>query len=318
MPNAVLFNVYGTSEFWDATWYDPRESKNCEHKTVPIGKPIPNVEVYILDVYGTPVPIGIRGELYVGGIALARGYVSRPELEAEKFVRHPFSPISGTRLYKTGDMARYLVDGNIEFLGRKDEQVKLRGFRIELGEIDLALRGLPAINDATTVLLEPQQRLVAYVITKDGLAPADDELRQSLREMLPEYMVPSTFVAVDKFPLTPSGKIDRRLLALRRAMPAIAPRSAKKAKARNGTEQIIASVWQRALGEQVVGVDENFFDIGGHSLLIPRVQSLIRAKLRCELKVTDLFKYPTIRALANHIENVYQAKQLDALAIRQK
>ena len=237
--------------------------------TIPIGRPIANTRVYILDTHRLPVPIGVAGELYIGGAGVARGYLNRPELTAERFIESPFVP--GDRLYKTGDLARYLADGTIEFLGRNDFQVKIRGFRIELGEIEARLGQYDGIRDAVVLAREDtpgDKRLVAYYTTGDTHPIALDELRAQLLATLPEYMVPSAYVALDAFPLTPNGKLDRKALPA----PDGSAYAVRAYEAPSGEiETAIAQIWCALLDLPRVGRQDNFFALGGHSLLVIRV-----------------------------------------------
>ncbi|HEY0604618.1 MAG TPA: beta-ketoacyl synthase N-terminal-like domain-containing protein, partial [Herpetosiphonaceae bacterium] len=324
---------------------------------------IANTQIHLLDAQQQPLPVGVPGELYIGGVQLARGYRNRPALTAERFLPDPFSETPGARLYRTGDRARYRADGSIEFLGRTDDQVKLRGYRVELGEIEASLRQHPDVRDAVVLLREDRpgdRRLVAYVTeeqrTKEQRAKEQNEgqnqeprtknqepgtetppwpaatdgyplgaadrgsgqegrgnegltknqgegllpsLRSFLRERLPEYMLPGVFVTLDALPLTANGKVDRRALPVpeagrdESATPLVAPRS--------GIEQAIAAVWQDVLGVERVGVHDNFFDLGGHSLLLAQVHTRLRELLRADLALVDLFRYPTISALAAYL-----------------
>jgi amino acid adenylation domain-containing protein len=303
MPGSDLFNLYGASEFWDATWFDPRRANRKMVTSVPIGRPISNVETYILDPSLNPVPIGVPGELYIGGAGLARGYVDRPDIEQQNFIPHLFSTSSGTKLYRTGDLARYLADGNIELLGRKDLQVKLRGFRIELGEVEASLRGCRNVRDAVTILHEKteEQILVSYVVMDTDQLMCPDMIRTRLKTTLPDYMIPSVFVAVPKLPLTPSGKVDRRSLPACGLTPVSITRRLDVPT--SSTEQTLKSVWKEILSADDIGTNENFFDIGGHSLLMFKVHSKLAQAVRCNLSITDLFRYPTIRSLANFIDS---------------
>jgi len=251
----------------------------------------------VLDARLQPAPIGVAGELHIGGAGLARGYLHRPELTEAKFIEHPFS--AGERLYKTGDTARWLPDGNLEFLGRMDQQIKMRGFRIEPEEIETLLRRHPAIADVAVIAREDvagDRRLAGYVVPSDGDLPHASELRSFLQEKLPEYMVPSVFVKLDTMPLTPSGKLDRRMLprpeaATENATPSFAAPESE-------TERTIAGIWQEVLRVDRVGVDDNFFDLGGYSLLMIQVFARLRRAVRKPFTVTDLFRYPTVAALA--------------------
>jgi acyl-CoA synthetase (AMP-forming)/AMP-acid ligase II len=212
MPDCVLFNLYGTSEVWDVTWYDPREHSGASLRRVPIGRPISNMQVYVLDPHLQPVPVGVTGELFVGGVGLARGYLNRPELTAEKFIPHPFRDEPGACLYRTGDLVRYLPDGNLEFIGRIDHLVKLRGFRIELGEVEAVLNQHENVRQAAVIAHEVQpgdQRLIAYLVPQMDVKLSAADLRAFLREKLPEHMLPGAFEFLDSLPLTPSGKVNR-------------------------------------------------------------------------------------------------------------
>ncbi|MBD9653175.1 non-ribosomal peptide synthetase, partial [Ensifer sp. ENS09] len=246
---------------------------------IPIGRPISNTQIYILDAYGAPVPLGVVGELYIGGAGVARGYLNRPDLTAERFQLNPFSHDAGSRMYRTGDLARYLQDGNIEFLGRNDHQVKIRGFRIELGEVETRLGEHPAVSEAVVVAREDQtgdKRLVAYIVSIDDFAEIGDlasMLRAHLAIHLPDYMVPSAFVHLPAFPLTPNGKLDRRAL----------PAPDDEAYARRGyeapqgeIEQILAAIWSDLLGVDRVSRNDHFFELGGHSLLAVQLMERLR------------------------------------------
>ena len=260
-----LWNVYGPTEttIW-STLYQVKEATG----SIPVGRPIANTTLYLLDQNRQLVPVGVPGELYIGGDGLARGYLNRPELTAERFVPHPFSDKPGEHLYRTGDLARYLPDGNIEILGRIDHQVKVRGFRIELGEIEAALAGHPAVKENVVVVREDtpgDKRLVAYLVSAPEQPPTARELRRYLREQLPDYMVPSAFVSLTSLPLTPNGKVDRKgLPAPERERPAV---SVGSAQVLTPTEALVVKVWQETLKVNQVSVYDNFFDLGGHSLL---------------------------------------------------
>src|SRR6185369_3296145 len=271
------------------------------NERVPIGRPIANIETYILDRQSKPVPLGVAGELHIGGVGLAWGYQNLPDLTAQKFVPHVFSQEPGARLYKTGDLARYLPDGNIEYLGRIDQQVKIRGVRIELGEVQGALSNHPAVTEAVVVAKADgfgEQRLVAYVVTEQALSRS--ELRDHLRELLPEYMAPSFFVFLDALPLTTNGKLDRDALP----DPQYAGTGDVYEAPRTAIEEIVSGIWSEVLKTQQVGVYENFFDLGGHSLLATKVIARVRDLLRVEIPVRSLFEYPTVAALSEHIERV--------------
>ncbi len=293
---AELWNMYGPTEttIW-STCCRVLSSGGGIH----IGRPIDNTAIYILDSNLQPVPVGITGELFIGGDGLARGYLNRPELTAEKFVADPFGREPGARLYRTGDLARYLPDGNIECLGRFDHQVKIRGFRIELGEIESILRRHPAVSETAVVARDDtpgDKRLVGYVVSKNGTIAGVSDLRAHLLAALPDYMVPSAFVALEKLPLTPNGKVDRK------ALPApdhhrpelqqsfVAPRTTM--------EKLLASIWKAVLNVEEVGIHDNFFDLGGHSLLAVRLFSRIQQALNKKFPLAILFEAPTIQLLA--------------------
>ncbi|HEY7766994.1 amino acid adenylation domain-containing protein, partial [Longimicrobium sp.] len=261
----------------------------------PIGRPLGNVRLYVCDEFGSPQPVGVPGELLIGGAGVARGYLGRSGLTAERFVPDPFSA-EGARLYRTGDRARWRADGTLEFLGRLDGQVKIRGFRIEPGEIESVLRAHDSVTDCVVVAREDVPGngwLVAYVV---GGAEAD-ELREHLRRSLPEYMVPADFVVLDQLPLMRNGKLDRG------ALPAPEPVSAGTSYAppRRPLEAALAEIWAEVLGRARVGVKENFFDLGGHSLLLVKVQARLREALDRKIPIADLFRFPTVSALADHL-----------------
>jgi amino acid adenylation domain-containing protein len=300
-----LLNAYGPTETTiTATAFEiaPRPGENTTDQRVPIGRPLANTQIYILDSFLHPVPIGVQGELYIGGTGVARGYLNRPELTAEKFLTDPFSATPGARMYKTGDLARYRADGNIEFLGRADHQVKIRGFRIELGEIEAALGQHPAVREAVVLAREDapvEKRLVAYVVAEREPLPTTTDLRNFLKEKLPEYMVPAVVVLLKALPMTPNGKIDRRALpAPDRSRPElekpfVAPR--------DDLELQLAQIWEEVLGVRPVGVTDNFFELGGHSLLAVRLFALIEKRLGKKLPLTAIFQGATVEHLAGVI-----------------
>ncbi len=294
-----LYNMYGPTE--TTIWSTVERIENVEGPIL-IGRPIDNTRIYILDCSLNPVPVGVSGELWIGGMGLARGYLHRPELTAERFLQDPFSNEPGARMYRTGDLARYRADGRIECLGRLDGQVKIRGHRIELGEIEISLRGQPGIREASVIAREDipgDKRLVAYVVPESGRDPDFDILRASLKETLPEYMLPSAFVKLEKLPLTLSGKVDRRALPAPEMNPAA--RSSQFVPPGTALERTIAEVWEEVLGVSNVGRNSNFFDLGGHSLLLAKVHSRLQSRLGRELAMTQLFRLPTVRALAEHL-----------------
>ncbi|WP_445243564.1 MULTISPECIES: amino acid adenylation domain-containing protein [unclassified Microcoleus] len=295
--NAELHNLYGPTEaavdvsFWACT-------RQRYPGIVPIGRPIANTQLYILDRYLQPLPIGVPGELHIGGAGLARGYLNRPELTAEKFIPNPFSNSPDARLYKTGDRARYLPDGNIEYLGRIDSQVKIRGYRIELGEIEETLRQHSAVRDAVAIARDDgsgNKRLVAYVVLNQNQLPSISNLRGYLQEKLPEYMVPAAFVMLESLPLTPNGKVDGKALpAPDRDRPELEEAFAAPSTA---IEKILAEIWAQVLGLEQVGIDDNFFELGGDSILsIQVISKANQAGLRLTPK--QLFQHQTIAQLA--------------------
>ncbi|ARV60175.1 non-ribosomal peptide synthetase [Nostocales cyanobacterium HT-58-2] len=298
-----LVNCYGPTETTiSATMCDLAGATaiNTTGRDLPIGQAISSVETYVLDSYLQLVPVGVPGELYIGGIALARGYLKRPELTAQRFIPNPYSTEPGARLYKTGDLVRYRLDGNIEFLERIDYQVKLRGFRIELGEIETVLKQHPTVQDAIVLVKEQtEKRLVAYIVPSHKQASTSMELQGFLKEKLPNYMVPSMFVMLEALPLLPNGKVNRH------ALPAPKGISSDLAAAyiapRNEVEKTITTIWQEVLQLEKVGMNDNFFNLGGHSLLVLQVQSKLQKMFNKNILVTDLFKYPNISSLANYL-----------------
>jgi amino acid adenylation domain-containing protein len=297
---AELHNLYGPTEAAvDVTFWACRPDN--PQTIVPIGRPIANTQIYILDAALQPTPIGVAGELHIGGIGLARGYLNRPDLTAQKFIPDPFSQRPGARLYKTGDLARFLPDGNIEYLGRIDHQVKLRGFRIELGEIEAVLGECTGILQAVATVREDiagNKQLVAYVIATPNEDLDVDLLRQELKDKLPEYMVPSRFVVVKEFPMTTSGKVDRKLLPA----PPLERRTAAEVVApRNELEAQVAPVFARILGLPSVGVTDNFFELGGQSLLAGRLLAEIQKITGRQIPLSALFRGATVEALAGLI-----------------
>jgi hypothetical protein len=304
----ALINNYGPTENTVVTTWAAVSSTTETTTAPPIGRPIANTQVYILDAHLQPVPIGVAGELYIGGAGVARGYVNRPELTAEQFLPDLFAHHPGGRLYKTGDLARYRPDGNIEFLGRIDHQIKMRGFRIELGEIETALRQHSAIREAVVLGLEDasgNKRLVAYGVALLPPAPGVEALREFLSKTLPDHMIPSTFVFLETLPLTPNGKVDHRALpapdSLRPDLETryIAPQTE--------VERTLAMIWQQALGLDTVGAHDNFFDLGGHSLLLTKVHSQLQETFKHTISLVDMFRYPTITALAAYLSREQNA-----------
>ncbi|HWI16712.1 MAG TPA: amino acid adenylation domain-containing protein [Vicinamibacterales bacterium] len=295
-----LWNLYGPTEttIWSAARKVERTADAPRDGVDPIGLPIDNTQLYVLDSFLAPQPIGVPGELYIGGDGLARGYLNRPDLTADRYRPDPFSTVPGARLYRTGDLVRRLSSGAIEFLGRVDNQVKIRGFRIELGEIEVALSMHDEVRQAVVVARLDgmgERQLVAYVV-KGGGAVTAEQLRAFLKIRLPEFMIPPVIVMLDAMPLTPNGKIDRNALpAPDRNRPELravfeAPRSP--------IERQIAEIWKTALDVDRVGLDDNFFDLGGHSLLLTRVHARLRSTMAATLSLVEMFQYPTVRTLA--------------------
>jgi amino acid adenylation domain-containing protein len=294
-PAAALHNVYGTSEIWDATWFDPA-LEGSAYVRPPIGRPIANVRTYVLDPRGELCPIGAYGELHVGGIGVARGYLGAAD--DGPFVADPFSSSPGARLYATGDRARQLWDGNVELAGREDDQIKLRGHRVEPAEIEAVLLDRPEIREAVVAAQEVDgeaRSLAAYVVPAAGTAIDAVRLRDDLRTRLPGHMVPAAFVVLDSLPRTPSGKCDRRRLPRVEPQPVRAP---KYERPTGPIEAALSSIWEELLDLETVGRRDNFFDIGGHSLLMFRLQGRIAQTFGIRLAMTELFYHPTIEALA--------------------
>lgn len=298
-----LMNGYGPTESTTfACCYSVDDSAQFG-EVVPIGRPIANTQVYVLDGSLQLVPMGVAGELYIGGAGLARGYLNRPDLTAERFIPHPFSTEPGARLYRTGDLVRYRADGAIEFLGRKDRQVKIRGFRVEVGEIESTLNQHPEIREAIVVAREMppgEKRLVAYVVSHQQPEPSIQNLRSFLKDRLPEYMMPATFVVLDALPLTPNGKVDYQILpepewsGSEHEDAYVAPRTP--------LEEKLAAIWAELFKLARVGVNDNFFELGGHSLLAMQVATRVRNSLGFNLPLRMLFESPTVATLAEALE----------------
>lgn len=326
LPESTLLNLYGSSEVSaDVTCYSLSPQDAVPARVV-IGRPIANTQVYVLDRNLKPVPIGVPGEVYIGGVGLARGYFNRPEMTVERFIPNIFSalhkigmenkpprhqehqefslgfPEVGTRLYKTGDFARYLVDGNLEFLGRIDNQVKIRGSRIELGEIEAALVQYSGVENAVVVAREDRpnhKQLVAYVVAQKEQVITVSELHRFLKEKLPDYMLPSAFVILETLPLLPNGKVDRHSLpAPDQTRPEL---ETTYQPPQNDLEQTIANIWQEVLHVKEVGIYDNFFELGGQSLLLVQVHSKLQKILPQDLSLVEMFQYPTISSLAKYL-----------------
>ncbi len=312
-----LVNMYGITETTVHVTYRPVSSSDLNAGSV-IGVPIPDLQIYILDAHRQPVPVGVTGELHVGGAGVARGYLNRPELTAEKFIPNPFDKTPGARLYQTGDLARWRADGDIEYLGRADDQVKIRGHRIELGEIESALAWHPAVRECVVLAREDSpgdKRLAAYVVAEpDQAGVTAGDLRDFLKVRLPGYMVPSAFVPLESLPLNGNGKIDRKALPVPESNRAelneasVAPSTP--------TEMALAEIWRDVLRVERVGVRDNFFELGGHSLLMTQVISRVRDTFQAELSMRTFFESPTIAELSVAIEELL-AEEISQLSDEQ-
>jgi len=303
-PGAKLLNIYGSSEVAaDVTWHEVREEEEDAQSTVsvPIGRPISNAQVYVLDRNLNAVPVGVRGEIYVGGDGLALGYWQQPEMTGERFVPNPIAPERSDRLYRTGDLGRWRSTGEIEYLGRMDGEVKVRGMRIDLGEIETVLASHRSVEEAVVELSGEgaEQRLVAYVVAGEAGTPSARELRRHVRSKLPEHMAPASYVRVEELPLLPSGKVNRRALA---GLAGVALSDQGTVAARTEVEQKLAGIWAEVLKVKEVGVDQNFFELGGHSLLVLQVMARIRREFDVELGVRTMFEEPTIAGLAGEVQ----------------
>jgi amino acid adenylation domain-containing protein len=304
LSEVELTNGYGPTESTTFACCHRIEAVQGEERGIAIGRPIGNTQVYILDRWLEAVGVGVCGELYIGGEGLARGYLHRPELTAERFVPHPYGERGGERLYRTGDVCRYREDGAIEYVGRMDGQVKVRGHRIELGEIEAAMGQLEGVREVVVAPREDEpgeKRLVAYVVCERGRELKTATMRKQLQEKLPEYMIPAAVVEMEELPLTANGKVDQRRLPapeaerLERVEEQVAPQTE--------VEKVIRRIWEEVLGVERVGVRENFFDLGGHSLLMVQVHGRLQETYGEGLSMTELFKYPTVSALAEHLSS---------------
>jgi aspartate racemase len=326
LGKGVLINGYGPTENTTFTCCHPIDDPSQWKGSVPIGKPIHNTSVHVLDEKMEPVPIGRKGELYTGGAGVALGYWKRDDLTAERFLNDPFSSVPGAKLYRTGDIVRWTADGTIEFIGRADGQVKVRGFRVELGEIENALNDLPSVQDRVVVVrndLPGEKQLVCYVVPKDPLLLADHRaqegflsgIREYLRTRLPDHMVPTAFMAIDAFPLNPNGKIDRK------ALPAPELRSrtlrADFVGPRDEREQRLASIWSEVLKVDRVSVRDNFFDLGGHSLLGIQLLARVEDLFGGSLALKELYLAPTVAEMAVLLQVEAPSKELTNLSIIQ-
>ena len=320
-PQTSIYNEYGPTE--STVW---ATVQNCTHlpattQKVPIGNPVAHVRVYILDLHRQPVPVGVAGELYIGGAGVARGYLNRPELTTEKFLPDPFAKAVANepppRMYRTGDLGRWLPDGNIEFLGRNDFQVKIRGFRIELGEIEAVLTEHHAVKEAVVMLREDHpghKRLIAYLIPEKGTSPDVKALRSLMQARLPDFMLPSAFLTLDVFPLTLNGKLDRRALPVPEDFQQQV--EAEYEEPRTETERIIASIWKDILHTKQVGIHDNFFELGGDSLLVTQVHIKLVETFQQDISLVEIFQYPTVYALARRIHAGRQEDRASRIGIR--
>jgi amino acid adenylation domain-containing protein len=296
-----IYNMYGPTE---TTIWSTTDLIGDAASTVPIGRPIANTQVFLLDANLQPVPIGEAGELFIGGDGVARGYWNRPDLTAERFLSIP--SLSTHSIYRTGDLARFLPDGNIEFLGRADYQIKLRGHRIELGEIEATLERCAGVRQAVTIAREDRegdQRLVAYLVAESGAELTANALRGALVLKLPEAMIPSAYVFLSEMPLTDNGKIDRK--ALQNLPPPVFAVASTIGRSQNEDasemEQVVANAWKDALGVSMVGLNDNFFDLGAHSITVAEVQAKLQNILNREISLVDLFQFPTVNSLSRHL-----------------
>jgi amino acid adenylation domain-containing protein len=316
VPPIQVISLGGATEASIHSTIYPIDITDPTWRSIPYGKPMMNQRTFVLDAHLQPVPVGVPGELYLAGVGLGRGYFHRPELTAERFLPDPFSGQPGDRMYKTGDLARYRADGNLELLGRIDFQVKIRGVRIELGEIEAALRQNPVVQDAV-VLARPDgsgdKRLVGYVVFEPGCALTTTELQRCLKESLPDYMVPTAFVVLEALPLTPNGKVNRPALPSpgserpRLEHSFIAPRTP--------VEEVLAGIWADVLGLERVGVHDNFFELGGHSLLATQVIARLQEVFPFDLPLRSLFRSPTIAELAAELDAMGREAHIDVAQI---
>ena len=296
-----LANLYGPTECSDiSTSYSLESYDNMNHSTIPIGRPINNTQLYILDKHLNLVPKGVAGELYIAGDGLARGYLNQPELTKEKFIDNPFN--QGEKLYRTGDLVKYLEDGNIEYVGRVDDQVKIRGFRVELGEIEQQLLNIDKIKESVVLVKEDKNRnksLVAYITTEDNQEIESNRLKNLLSEPLPEYMIPVAYKTIESMPLTPNGKIDKKALA---KLDVEIESTTKYVAPRDETEKMLVRIFQEVLNVEKVGIYDNFFELGGHSLLATQLVSKIEMVMDIKLPIVEVFNLKNIEELASFLK----------------
>jgi acyl-coenzyme A synthetase/AMP-(fatty) acid ligase/acyl carrier protein len=306
-----VYNLYGPSE--DTTFSTFALIEKDARTQPPIGRPLSQSRMYVLDGNQRPVPLGAMGELCIGGEKLARGYFGRPELTAQRFIPNPWSEIGGERLYRTGDLAKYRADGTLDYAGRIDHQVKVRGFRIELGEVEAALRAHDGVKDVVVTATEgigERKRLIGYVVEKRPGSAGANDLRRYLKPKLPEFMIPSAYVVLDRMPLNRNGKVDRR------ALPAPAPEARHLTPAtsyvapRSELERSIAAIWQELLGVEEIALDENFFELGGNSLLMVQLRLKLRKVLNRDVPIMELFRNPTVASLAGSASRADESAEM--------
>jgi amino acid adenylation domain-containing protein len=313
-PDFEIHNHYGPTETTVGvlTYALGAAAPSTPSGTLPLGQPLPHSRAYVLDADGRPVPAGEKGELFIGGAGVGRGYLDRPELTAERFVPDPFSPEPGARMYRTGDLARRLPDGNLEFCGRVDHQVKLHGYRVELGEIEAALRDHESVQEAVVILREEVSgggRLVACVVPKDSRAAASPAAwREFLRERLPQYMLPSAFALMERLPLTANGKVDRQALAA--ASLDVAEGAGADGAPESATQRALAAIWSELLNTKRIGIHDDVFDLGAHSLVAMKALARIRDAFDVRLSMRNLFEHPTIAGLAGMIDEAREREEI--------
>jgi amino acid adenylation domain-containing protein len=301
-PETRMINEYGPTETVVGCCVYEVQPTDPHSGSVPIGRPIANTQLYVLDANMQPVTPGVMGELYIGGVGVARGYLNRPELTVERFLPDPFSGVSGARLYKTGDLARYRTDGTLEYLGRADDQVKVHGYRIELGEIEATLAAQPKVKSCAVMAREDEpgnKQLVGYVVSTADAVPSTDDLRGFLKERLPQYMIPVRFVYLDALPLTPNGKVDRKALP---PPPKVTSGAGKGGEPRTKTARTIAAFWSELLKVDGIGIEDDFFDLGGDSLIATGLVARVRATFGVEIRLASLFEQPTIAGLSEAVD----------------
>ena len=304
VPPTRLINEYGPTETVVGCSIYEVQPADAETGTVPIGRPIANTQLYVLDPNMRRVPPGVTGELYIGGAGVARGYLNRPELTAERFVPDPFSGVPGACLFRTGDLAQYQPDGTLYCLGRADDQVKVRGYRIELGEIEAALAAHPGVRSCVVLAREDEpgnKQLVGYLVSHEGGVPDADGLRRFLREKLPEYMVPGKFVSMDSLPLTPNGKFDRKALP---PPPREIPGAGAGGTPRTKTEKTVAAIWSELLGISGIGIHDDYFDLGGDSIAAVRLLVRLHDSFGDDFQLAALFDRPTIAGLSELVDSI--------------